>query len=77
MNAARPVNDWLADAAAPPLKARLALSQRIRDFAARELQLPDNPSYRRYADLQRRAVVWNVVAAPPNTRSRSRPGASR
>lgn len=65
MNAAKPVNDWLADAAAPePLKARLALSQRIRDFAARELQLPDNPSYRRYADLQRRAVVWNVVAAP-------------
>ena len=65
MNAAKPVNEWLADEAAPaPLKARLALSQRIRDFAARELQLPDNPSYRRYAELQRRAVVWNVVAAP-------------
>lgn len=65
MRAARPVPDWLADEAAPPqLKARLALSQRIRDFAARELQLPDNPSYRRYADLQRRAAVWNVVAAP-------------
>jgi predicted aminopeptidase len=35
-----------------------------------ELHLPDNPSYRRYADLQRRAVVWNVVAAP-SSRSRS------
>ncbi len=65
MNAARPVNEWLADETAPaPLKARLVLSQHIREFAARELQLPDNPSYRRYADLQRRAVVWNVVAAP-------------
>ena len=30
----------------------------------RELHLPDNPSYRRYADLQRSAVVWNVVSAP-------------
>lgn len=65
MRAARPVPDWLADdTAPPPLKARLALSQRIRDFAASELKLPDNPSYRRYADLQRRAAVWNVVAAP-------------
>jgi predicted aminopeptidase len=66
MNAARPVDDWLGDANAPErLKARLVLSQRIRDFAIREIKLPDNPSYRRYADLHRRAVVWNVVAAPP------------
>lgn len=66
MNAARPVDDWLGDEATPAaLKARLALSQRIRSFAVSELHLPDNPSYRRYADLKRRAVVWNVVAAPP------------
>ncbi|WP_298933029.1 aminopeptidase [uncultured Ramlibacter sp.] len=66
MSAARPVDDWLADsAAAPRLKERLALSQRIRSFAVVQLQLPDNPSYRRYADLKRNAVVWNVVAAPP------------
>lgn len=65
MSAARPVNDWLAEDAAPEdLKARLRLSQRIRDFAVSELHLPDNPSYRRYADLHRRAAVWNVVAAP-------------
>lgn len=65
MSAARPVGDWLGDAQAPDrLKARLALSQRIRDFASKELKLPDNPSYRRYADLHRRAVVFNVVAAP-------------
>jgi len=66
MSAAKPVDDWMADTQAPErLKARLALSQRIRDFAVAELKLPDNPSYRRYADLRRSAVVWNVVAAPP------------
>ncbi|MET0311052.1 MAG: aminopeptidase [Burkholderiaceae bacterium] len=66
LNAARPVGDWLADEQAPPrLKERLALSQRIRDFAASELKLPENTSYRRYADLKRSAVVWNVVAAQP------------
>ena len=66
LNAARPVNDWLGDAqTSAPLKSRLALAQRIRRFAVTELKLPDNPSYQRYADLHRSAVVWNVVAAPP------------
>jgi predicted aminopeptidase len=65
MNAARPVDEVLGDATTPELlKSRLALSQRIRSFASDTLKLPDNPSYRRYADLQRNAVVWNVVAAP-------------
>lgn len=62
---ARPVPQVLADATTPPaLKARLELSQRLRDFAVRELQLPDNDSYRRYADLNRGAAVWNAVGAP-------------
>jgi predicted aminopeptidase len=65
LQAARPVPEWLADAQTPPpLKERLSLSQRMRDFAVSELGLPDNASYRRYADLQRGAAVWNVVAAP-------------
>jgi predicted aminopeptidase len=65
MGAARPVADWLEDGSSPErLKARLALSQRIRNFAVTALHLPDNPSYRRYADLHRSAAVWNVVAAP-------------
>lgn len=65
MRAARPVDDWLADAATPQdLRERLLLSQRIRDYAVQELALPDNASYRRYADLGRPAAVWNVVAAP-------------
>ena len=65
LNAARPVTDVLADPQASALlKAKLALSQRIRSFAATDLKLPDNASYKRYADLRRSAVVWNVVAAP-------------
>ena len=65
LQAARPVEQWLADdQVAPSLKQRLLLSQQMRRFAVTELPLPDNASYHRYADLQRRAVVWNVVAAP-------------
>lgn len=65
MHAARPVQDWLDDPATPPaLQHKLQLTQRIRTFAVTELGLPDNASYRRYADLQRKAAVYNVVAAP-------------
>jgi len=65
LQAAKPVEQWLADAQTPaPLRDRLALAQRIRQFAVTDLALPDNASYHRYADLQRRSVVWNVVAAP-------------
>lgn len=65
MQAAKPVDEWLAEPATPTaLRERLQLSQRIRDFAVSELKLPDNRSYRRYADLKRPAAVWNVVAAP-------------
>ena len=68
LNAARPVDDWLADPATPAeVKDRLALARRLRDYAVSELHLPDNASYRRYADLGRPAVVWNVVAAPPRS----------
>ena len=62
---AAPASSLIADNAQPTaLRERLALSQRIRDFAVRELALPDNRSYRRYADVGRNAAVWNVVAAP-------------
>ena len=65
LNAARPVPEWVADPQTPPaLRQRLELSQQMRDFAVSELALPDNASYRRYADLHRNAAVWNVVAAP-------------
>jgi predicted aminopeptidase len=62
---AKPVSEWLDDEKTPPpLRGRLALSQRMRDFAVSELALPDNRSYRSYADLGRPYAVWNVVAAP-------------
>jgi predicted aminopeptidase len=65
MQRARPVPEVIEDPATPaPLRERLELSQRMRDFAVTELKLPEGPSYRRYADLGRSAVVWNVVAAP-------------
>jgi predicted aminopeptidase len=65
LRAARPVPEVLADPATPPdLAERLRLTQQLRDFASRQLALPENNSYRRYADLHRPAVVWNVVAAP-------------
>ena len=68
MGAAKPVEQLLADPATPPdLKARLALAQRIRAFAVTDLALPDNASYHRYADLKRRAAVWNVAAAPADS----------
>jgi predicted aminopeptidase len=65
IRAAKPVKDWLADPATPAdLAERLKLSQQMRDYASSHLALPDNNSYRRYADLGRPAVVWNIVAAP-------------
>jgi predicted aminopeptidase len=61
----RPVEEMIADPAIPTaLKERLARVLEIRAFASRELGLPDNASYRRYADLGRPFVVWNVFAAP-------------
>jgi predicted aminopeptidase len=65
LQAARPIDQWLDNAQTDPaLKQRLALARHMRDFAVTELHLPDNASYHRYADVQRKAVVWNVVAAP-------------
>jgi predicted aminopeptidase len=48
----------------PKLRAQLKSVTAIRNFASRELGLPDNGSYRKYADIGRPYVVWNVVAAP-------------
>jgi len=61
-----PIERLLADPQTPEdLRQRLRLAQRMRDFASRELALPDNGSYRSYADLGRPYVVWNVFAARP------------
>ena len=65
MAQAKPLDSWLADPATPPdLKAKLETARGIREFASRELHLPDNGSYTTYADLNRRFAVYNVFAAP-------------
>jgi len=65
MHRAQPLADWISDPATPPaLRRRLELAARMREFASRELGLPDNGSYRSYADLGRPYAVWNVFAAP-------------
>jgi predicted aminopeptidase len=46
------------------LLAKLDQARQLREFAIAELDLPDNGSYRQYADLERKYVVWNVFAAP-------------
>ena len=62
---ARPIEDWLADQNTDArLRLRLATARQIRSFAVRELDLPDNNSYKNYAALSRPFVLWNVVATP-------------
>src|ERR1700739_3611072 len=60
-----PIDSLLADPhTPPPLRAHLEEVRAARAFASRELGLPDNASYRSFADIGRPYVVWNVVAAP-------------
>lgn len=65
MRLAKPIPERIADPKTPPvLRDKLERVQTMRDFASRELGLPDNGSYRSYADIGRPYVVWNVFVAP-------------
>ena len=65
LHARVPIARMIGDpATSAQLRARLTEVDAARDFAVHELGLPDNQSYRSYADLHRPYVVWNVVAAP-------------
>jgi predicted aminopeptidase len=65
MHAREPIDKVIADQKTPDaLRTRLTEVRAARQFASRELGLPDNSSYRTYADVKRDYVVWNVVAAP-------------
>lgn len=65
LRARRPIDRVLTDpATSAPLRTRLELVLDARSFASSALALPDNRSYRSYADLGRPYAVWNVVAAP-------------
>jgi predicted aminopeptidase len=65
MSSRKPIDKVLSDPGTPEsLRDTLTEVQAARDFASRELKLPDNRSYRTYADIHRPFVVWNVVATP-------------
>jgi len=59
------IEDIVASGESPPeLVAQLAVVTAARQFSIEILGLPDNDSYRSYADLERDYVVWNIVAVP-------------
>lgn len=61
----RALDTVLADPATPVGEARrLRQAAAARQFASRELALPDNRSYTTYVALDRPFVAWNVFAAP-------------
>jgi predicted aminopeptidase len=61
----RSCDKLIADArTSTELKGKLILAGQICNFAEFELKLPARGDYRRYADIGRRFVVWNVSATP-------------
>lgn len=65
MHARRRIDDVVLDKRTPePVREELFRVREAREFASTELNLPDNRSYRTYADIHRPYVVWNVVATP-------------
>jgi len=61
----RPIAEIIrAETTDPVVKQKLIEIESILDFAHQRLALPDNGSYRKFADINRRFVVWNVFAAP-------------
>jgi predicted aminopeptidase len=59
-----PINVVIARAGTDAtLRRRLELAAQAREFAHSMLGLPDNGSYRSYADLGRRYATWNLFAA--------------
>jgi predicted aminopeptidase len=64
MSKRQPIDNVVADpGTAPAVRSQLEKVVAIRQFAVDRLALPDNGSYRSYADVGRPYVVWNVFAA--------------
>lgn len=62
----QPIDELLQNENTPSeLKQKLRLALQARAFATEQIGLPDNDSYKTYADLQRPFAVWNVIATPP------------
>ena len=65
LQAREPIDRVIADPARDSkLRAHLSQASEARAFASAHLHLPDNNSYRLYADIGRPFVVWNVFATP-------------
>jgi predicted aminopeptidase len=64
LDRAQPIPAVIETTSDATLKHKLERSIAIRDYASHELALPDNGSYRSYADIGRRYVLWNVIATP-------------
>jgi predicted aminopeptidase len=59
------IDKLIADPQTPePLRKQLQLVAQLRVFAKNELKLPVDGHYRKYVDVHRPYVVWNVQAAP-------------
>ena len=60
-----PIDQLVAGPNTPDrLKQRLELLRSLRTFAAQDLKLPVDGHYKKYVDVHRPYVVWNVEAAP-------------
>ncbi len=60
-----PIDDAINDESVDQeTRRRLELVRDARAFAHQALGLPDNGSYRHFADIGREYVVWNVFVAP-------------
>ena len=59
-----PIETVISENKSVELVNKLENFQQARQFAAEDLLLPDNDSYKEYADIGRPYAVWNVIAAP-------------
>ena len=65
MQQREPIEQVLAEPSSDNvLRQRLSLALQARNFASSHLGLPDNQSYRVYADIQRPVLLWNVFITP-------------
>lgn len=65
LSARQPIDRVIDDSRTDPLlRERLRQVSAAREWAVRQLLLPDNGSYTSYVELDRPYVVWNVFATP-------------
>ncbi len=66
MSKVQPLEDVIQQEETPDKTRKLLTqAQQARVFAVKQLGLPDNQSYRGFADLHRKNVTWNVIATQP------------